>query len=124
RVTAIFTIVHRKSSRCSRNGLEVSLSGKSRNLKMYRSAIGQEFERCPRFQKRCQDAHALLKLTRNGDSRLRRFCAKRFGSARRLRIALIRDPREGRLPIAAPTGLTCWRREFRSPRSCGESALR
>src|SRR5438067_8748276 len=39
-VIAIFTIIHRKSSRCSRNGFEVSLSGRSRNLKMSRSAIG------------------------------------------------------------------------------------
>src|SRR5205807_3411162 len=39
RVIAIFTIVHRKSSRCSRKGLEVSLSGSSRNLKISRSAI-------------------------------------------------------------------------------------
>src|ERR1700757_4899232 len=38
-VIAIFTIVHRRSSRCSRNGLEVSLSGSSRNLKMSRSAM-------------------------------------------------------------------------------------
>src|SRR6266536_987780 len=38
-VIAIFTMVHRKSSRCSRNGFEVSLSGSSRNLKMSRSAI-------------------------------------------------------------------------------------
>src|SRR5256885_14687977 len=35
----IFTIVHRKSSRCSRKGLEVSLSGSSRNLKISRSTI-------------------------------------------------------------------------------------
>src|SRR5207237_7854397 len=39
RVIAIFTIVHRRSSRCSRKGLEVSLSGSSRNLKISRSAI-------------------------------------------------------------------------------------
>src|SRR5437870_6749757 len=38
-VIAIFTMVHRKSSKCSRNGLEVSLSGRSRNLKISRSAI-------------------------------------------------------------------------------------
>src|SRR6266542_4230698 len=43
-VIDIFTMVHRKSSKCSRNGLEVSLSGKSRNLKMSCSAMGQEFE--------------------------------------------------------------------------------
>src|SRR5206468_8476949 len=88
RVMATFTMVHRKSSRCSRNGLEVSLSGKSRNLKMSRSAIGQKFGRCG-HQKRREDAHALLKLTRNGGSRSRWFRAKRLGSARRLRIALI-----------------------------------
>src|SRR4029450_9221819 len=41
-VIAIFTIVHRRSSRCSRNGLVVSLSGNSRNLKMSRSAIGSK----------------------------------------------------------------------------------
>jgi len=39
-VRAIFTMVQRKSSRCSRNGLDVSVSGGSRNLKMSRSAIG------------------------------------------------------------------------------------
>src|SRR5713101_2098991 len=39
-VIAIFTIIQRKSSRCSRNGFEVSLSGRSRNLKMSVSAIG------------------------------------------------------------------------------------
>src|SRR4051794_18536884 len=39
KVRAILTMVHRRSSRCSRNGLEVSLSGSSRNLKMSRSAI-------------------------------------------------------------------------------------
>src|SRR5207247_29632 len=39
-VIAIFTMVQRKSSRCSRNGLDVSLSGSSRNLKMSLSAIG------------------------------------------------------------------------------------
>src|SRR6267154_4014603 len=39
RVIAIFTIVQRRSSRCSRNGLDVSLSGSSRNLKISRSAI-------------------------------------------------------------------------------------
>src|ERR1051325_6235340 len=38
-VIAIFTMVHRRSSRCSRNGLGVSLSGSSRNLKMSRRAI-------------------------------------------------------------------------------------
>src|SRR5947199_4132297 len=37
---AIFTIVQRRSSRCSRNGFEVSLSGASRNRKMSRSVIG------------------------------------------------------------------------------------
>src|SRR5688500_13984930 len=42
-VTAIFTIVHRRSSRCSRNGLEVSLSGRSRNLKTSRRAMGLNF---------------------------------------------------------------------------------
>src|SRR4029453_5018561 len=41
-VSAIFTMVQRKSSRCSRNGLDVSISGGSRNLKMSRSAIGPE----------------------------------------------------------------------------------
>ena len=46
-VIAIFTTVHRKSSRCSRNGLVVSLSGNSRNLKMSRSAIGSKIaQRC------------------------------------------------------------------------------
>src|SRR5215471_9712320 len=44
-VRAIFTMVHRKSSRCSRNGLEVSVSGGSRNLKMSRSVIGPEAQR-------------------------------------------------------------------------------
>ena len=39
-VIAIFTIIQRKSSKCSRNGFDVSLSGRSRNLKMSRSAIG------------------------------------------------------------------------------------
>src|SRR6266480_1737403 len=39
RVIAIFTTVHRKSSRCSRNGFDVSLSGNSRNLKMSRKAM-------------------------------------------------------------------------------------
>src|SRR3954462_13780528 len=39
-VIAIFTIVQRRSSRCSRNGFEVSLSGASRNRKMSRSVIG------------------------------------------------------------------------------------
>ena len=38
-VIAIFTIVQRRSSRCSRNGFDVSLSGKSRNLKMPRNAM-------------------------------------------------------------------------------------
>src|SRR5688572_10630823 len=42
-VIAIFTIVHRRSSRCSRNGLEVSLSGRSRNLKTSRRAMGLVF---------------------------------------------------------------------------------
>src|SRR5437868_4985535 len=37
---AIFTMLQRKSSKCSRNGLDVSVSGGSRNLKMSRSAIG------------------------------------------------------------------------------------
>src|SRR5260370_5145327 len=41
RVIAIFTTVQRRSSRCSRNGLEVSLSGNSRNLKMSRKAMSQ-----------------------------------------------------------------------------------
>src|SRR6266542_4449634 len=44
-VIATFTMVHRKSSKCSRNGLEVSLSGRSRNLKMSRSAIGWKNQR-------------------------------------------------------------------------------
>src|SRR6266403_3424418 len=39
-VIDILTMVQRKSSRCSRNGFDVSLSGSSRNLKMSRSAIG------------------------------------------------------------------------------------
>src|SRR5438067_12747104 len=39
RVIAIFTIVQRRSSRCSRKGLDVSLSGNSRNLKISRSAL-------------------------------------------------------------------------------------
>src|SRR5437588_5271893 len=38
-VIAILTIVQRRSSKCSRNGLDVSLSGNSRNLKRSRSAI-------------------------------------------------------------------------------------
>src|SRR6266404_675814 len=36
---AIFTTVQRRSSRCSRNGFDVSLSGTSRNLKMSRSTM-------------------------------------------------------------------------------------
>src|ERR1051326_4955664 len=53
-VIAIFTIVHRKSSRCSRNGLEVSLSGSSRNLKMSRSAMlpGRQLDNSFRGQPR------------------------------------------------------------------------
>src|ERR1700730_14037396 len=39
-VMAIFTIVHRRSSRCSRNGFDVSLSGSSRNLKRLRKDMG------------------------------------------------------------------------------------
>src|SRR2546423_9278056 len=39
RVIAILTTVHRRSSRCSRNGLDVSLSGNSRNLKTSRKAM-------------------------------------------------------------------------------------
>src|SRR5437764_6862192 len=42
RVIAIFTIVQRRSSRCSRKGLEVSLSGSSRNLKTSRNAISAD----------------------------------------------------------------------------------
>ena len=45
RVRAIFTMVHRKSSRCSRNGFDVSVSGGSRNLKMSRRAIEPEAQR-------------------------------------------------------------------------------
>src|SRR5947209_10776036 len=37
--SAILTTVQRKSSRCSRNGFEVSLSGRSRNLKISRRAM-------------------------------------------------------------------------------------
>src|SRR4026208_1531161 len=82
-VIAIFTIVHRKSSKCSRNGLEVSLSGTSRNLKMSRSVLRSESE--IRISK--SDAYALQELTRNGNDMLDLFRAKRFGNARRLRIA-------------------------------------
>ena len=39
RTIAIFTIVQRRSSRCSRKGFEVSLSGGSRKAKMLRSFI-------------------------------------------------------------------------------------
>src|ERR1043166_115946 len=39
-VIAIFTMVHRRCSRCSRNGFEVSFSDGSRNLNRLRSAIG------------------------------------------------------------------------------------
>src|SRR5437763_16295435 len=39
RVIAIFTMVQGRASRCSRKGLEVSLSGSSRKLKISRSAI-------------------------------------------------------------------------------------
>src|ERR1700680_2817010 len=38
-VIDILTMVQRKSSRCSRNGFDVSISGSSRNLKMSRSAM-------------------------------------------------------------------------------------
>ncbi len=38
-VIAIFTTVQRRSSRCSRNGLAVSDSGISRNLKKLRTAM-------------------------------------------------------------------------------------
>src|SRR4029453_10092739 len=57
---AIFTIVHRKSSKCSRNGLEVSLSGTSRNLKMSRSIIRSKSEirisKQMRLEKQREDA--------------------------------------------------------------------
>src|SRR5439155_7303874 len=41
RAIAIFTTAHRRSSRCSRNGFDVSLSGNSRNLKMSRKAMSR-----------------------------------------------------------------------------------
>src|SRR2546423_4870404 len=41
RAIAIFTTVHRRSSRCSRNGFDVSLSGNSRNLKMSCNAMSR-----------------------------------------------------------------------------------
>src|SRR5205807_8244470 len=55
-VIAILTMVQRRSSKCSRNGLDVSLSGNSRNLKRSRSAISgldnnlAREETCPRAQ--------------------------------------------------------------------------
>src|ERR1700682_506780 len=45
-VIAIFTMVQRRSSRCSRNGFDDSLSGISRNLKMSCSAmLNRQFTR-------------------------------------------------------------------------------
>src|SRR5437764_12103163 len=41
RVIAILTTVHRTSSRCSRNGLDVSLSDNSRNLKISPKAMSR-----------------------------------------------------------------------------------
>src|SRR6187399_1445255 len=55
-VIAIFTIVHRRSSRCSRNGFDVSLSGTSRNLKRLRNAMG--LNRIQREKTACHEAGA------------------------------------------------------------------
>src|SRR5438874_12794635 len=52
RVMAIFTIVQRRSSRCSRNGFDVSLSGNSRNRKTSRSAISIDADDFAREQSR------------------------------------------------------------------------
>src|SRR6266516_2432671 len=80
-VIAIFTMVQRKSSRCSRNGLEVSLSGSARNLKMSRSAMlpGRQLDDSFRDQTRprAQRIGVANGLVRNhgGDLRRRKFAA-------------------------------------------------
>src|SRR5881398_3071000 len=75
-VIAIFTIVQRRSSRCSRNGLEVSLSGSSRNLKMSRSAMlpGRQLDDSFRDQTRphAQRIGIANGVVRNHGSDLRR----------------------------------------------------
>src|SRR5256885_16700615 len=77
----IFTIVHRKSSRCSRKGLEVSLSGSSRNLKISRSAIlpGRQLDDSFRDQT-CPHAESVgvangVVRYHGGDLRRRKFAA-------------------------------------------------
>src|SRR5947207_7125288 len=81
RVIAIFTIVQRRSSRCSRKGLEVSLSGSSRNLKISRSAIlprrqlDDSFrdQTCPRAES-VGIANGVVRY-HGGDLRRRKFAA-------------------------------------------------
>src|SRR5438874_13719720 len=81
RVIAIFTIVQRRSSRCSRKGLEVSLSGSSRNLKISRSAIlpGLQLDDSFRDQTcpRAESVSVANGVVRNhgGELRRRKFAA-------------------------------------------------
>src|SRR5436190_3757508 len=65
-VSAIFTIVHLRSSRCSRNGFDVSLSGTSRNLKILRSAI-RKLRAIEGKKPPCHEARAHTQGTRVAD---------------------------------------------------------
>ena len=61
---AIFTIVQRRSSRCSRNGFEVSLSGGSRNEKISRSFIP-----VGKFETRIPKVETIPKIQKNRETR-------------------------------------------------------
>src|SRR6266478_3989641 len=76
-VIDILTMVQRKSSRCSRNGFDVSLSGSSRNLKMSCSAIGSTITR---ESFRSQSASVERKKTARRESRphAQRVCVANF----------------------------------------------
>src|SRR5207247_8787232 len=60
------------------------------NVESRKKGAKDQIEKCERFQKRRQDAPALLKLTRIHIARGGSFARSRFGSARRLRIAFLR----------------------------------
>src|SRR6267143_1537064 len=95
RVIAIFTIVHRRSSRCSRKGLDVSLSGSSRNLKISRSAI-LAVRRLDNFfrDQTCPDAESVgvangVVRYHGGDLRRRKFAA--FENHFRIIVSVVLD---------------------------------
>ena len=117
RVIAIFTIVHRRSSRCSRNGLEVSLSGNSRNLKRLRKAMTNNAElRLPTTERQMRrggwDSIKSQAPSFKTQTNLKKGNSK-FQEGRPISIATFTRSSEARAPPSAQKGQAYSRRGSR-----------